>query len=150
MNVFILRAGRSATRRHRRGVARYCQRCSCCPALPAPPASSTSCCCSPAWAATPQSPCLGPARRPQRHTAPPARCGAILSTMQLRPGTAGAAGVFHQLLLLQPGVGGHAAKPLPWTCPPAAAPHRATGAVRRNTVNDAAATRHCRRRRRLP
>ena len=59
MNVFILRAGRSATRRHRRGVARYCQRCSCYPALPAPPASSTSCCCSPAWAATPPAPALG-------------------------------------------------------------------------------------------
>ena len=54
-----LPAGRSATRRHRRGVARYCQRCSCYPALPAPPASSTSCCCSPAWAATPPAPALG-------------------------------------------------------------------------------------------
>ncbi|OHV93758.1 hypothetical protein AKG95_28915 (plasmid) [Janthinobacterium lividum] len=43
------------------------------------------------------SPCPGPARRPQRHTAPPARCGAILSTIQLLPGTAGAAGVFHEI-----------------------------------------------------
>ncbi|WP_402721382.1 hypothetical protein, partial [Janthinobacterium rivuli] len=113
--ALFLPAGRSATRCHRHGVARYRQRCSCCrrrrrlpPGAAAirrgrPRRTSLPCSCPPA-------------------AAPHGATGTVWRATVNAAAAAGGAGAFHQVLLLS-GVGGHAARPCPV---PARRPQRHT------------------------